>query len=148
MNHRALPADGHLITLESEVHHAEVAKVNIARAELSNIVEVRIGSALETLPKLYDEGINPFDLIFIDADKQNNSEYLKWALKLSRKGTVIIGDNIVRKGEIVNASSKDVNVQGVRHFFDILASESNLSSTAIQTVGSKGYDGFSISVVL
>ncbi|MES9672963.1 O-methyltransferase [Bacillus pseudomycoides] len=148
MNHRALPADGHLITLESEVHHAEVAKVNIARAELSNIVEVRIGSALETLPKLYDEGINPFDLIFIDGDKQNNSEYLKWALKLSRKGTVIIGDNIVRKGEIVNASSKDVNVQGVRHFFDILASESNLSSTAIQTVGSKGYDGFSISVVL
>ncbi|PDY45296.1 O-methyltransferase [Bacillus pseudomycoides] len=136
------------MTLESEVHHAEVAKVNIARAELSNIVEVRIGSALETLPKLYDEGINPFDLIFIDADKQNNSEYLKWALKLSRKGTVIIGDNIVRKGEIVNASSKDVNVQGVRHFFDILASESNLSSTAIQTVGSKGYDGFSISVVL
>ncbi|CAI8931455.1 hypothetical protein KOY_02549 [Bacillus cereus VDM021] len=130
------------------MHHAEVAKVNIARAELSNIVEVRIGSALETLPKLYDEGINPFDLIFIDADKQNNSEYLKWALKLSRKGTVIIGDNIVRKGEIVNASSKDVNVQGVRHFFDILASESNLSSTAIQTVGSKGYDGFSISVVL
>lgn len=145
---RALPVDGHLITLESEVHHAEVAKLNIARAGLSNLVEVRIGSALETLPKLNDEGAHPFDLIFIDADKQNNSEYLKWALKLSRKGTVIIADNVVRKGDVVNASSTDSSVQGVRHFFNILASEPKLSSTAIQTVGSKGYDGFSISVVL
>ncbi|MFJ8529584.1 O-methyltransferase [Bacillus sp. NPDC094106] len=145
---RALPADGHLITLESEVHHAEVAKLNIARAGLSNLVEVRIGPALETLPKLHSEGVCPFDLIFIDADKQNNSEYLKWALKLSRKGTVIIADNVVRKGEVVNVSSTDSSVQGVRHFFNILASEPRLSSTAIQTVGSKGHDGFTISVVL
>ncbi|KEK21705.1 O-methyltransferase [Bacillus gaemokensis] len=145
---RALPADGRLITLESEVHHAEVAKSNIARAGLSDLVEVRIGPALETLPKLNDEGVCPFDLIFIDADKQNNSEYLNWALKLSRKGTVIIGDNVVRKGEVVNASSTDSSVQGVRSFFDALASEPQLSSTAIQTVGSKGYDGFAISIVL
>ncbi|MFI8709614.1 O-methyltransferase [Bacillus sp. NPDC077411] len=145
---RALPADGRLITLESEVYHADVAKSNIASAGLSNLVEVRIGPALETLPKLHDEGVGPFDFIFIDADKQNNSEYVKWALKLSRKGTVIIGDNVVRKGEVVNASSTDSNVQGIRCFFDTLASESQLSSTALQTVGSKGYDGFAIGVVL
>lgn len=145
---RALSEDGHLITLESENHHAEVAKLNIARANLSNLVEVRIGPALETMSNLYNEGAYPFDLIFIDADKQNNAEYLKWALKLSRKGTVIIGDNVIRKGEVVNSDSNDSSVQGVRNFFDILASEPQLSSTAIQTVGSKGYDGFSISVVL
>ncbi|WP_242219343.1 O-methyltransferase [Bacillus cereus group sp. BfR-BA-01380] len=145
---RALPADGHLITLELDDHHAEVAKSNIASAGLSDLVEVRIGPALETLPKLNDEGVGPFDFIFIDADKQNNSEYVKWALKLSRKGTVIIGDNVVRKGEVVNASSTDPNVRGTRNFFDVLASESKLTSTAIQTVGSKGYDGFAIGVVL
>ncbi|SMD41309.1 O-methyltransferase [Bacillus sp. JKS001846] len=145
---RALSEDGQLITLESEVHHAEVAKLNIARAGLSNLIEVRIGPALETMSNLYNEGASPFDLIFIDADKQNNAEYLKWALKLSRKGTVIIGDNVVRKGEIVNSVSTDPSVQGVRRFFDILASEPQLSSTVIQTVGSKGYDGFSISIVL
>lgn len=145
---RALPSDGRLITLELDGHHAEVAKSNIASAGLSDLVEVRIGPALETLAKLNDEGVAPFDFIFIDADKQNNSEYLRWALKLSRKGTVIIGDNVVRKGEVVNASSTDSNVQGIRHFFDTLASESQLSSTAIQTVGSKGYDGLAIGVVL
>lgn len=100
------------------------------------------------MSNLYNEGAEPFDMIFIDADKQNNAEYLKWALKLARKGTVIIGDNVVRNGEIVNSISTDSNVQGVRRFFDTLASEPLLSSTAIQTVGSKGYDGFSISVVL
>nr|WP_028411042.1 O-methyltransferase [Bacillus sp. 123MFChir2] len=145
---RALPEDGRLITLELDGHHAEVAKSNIESAGLSDLVEVRIGPALETLSKLNDEGVDPFDFIFIDADKQNNSEYLKWALKLSRKGTVIIGDNVVRKGEVVNAFSADSNVQGIRRFFDTLASESQLSSTAIQTVGSKGYDGFAIGVVM
>lgn len=100
------------------------------------------------MSKLNDEGVDPFDFIFIDADKQNNSEYLKWALNLSRKGTVIVADNVVRKGEVVNASSADSNVQGIRRFFDTLASESQLSSTAIQTVGSKGYDGFAIGVVM
>ncbi|OPA34597.1 methyltransferase [Bacillus cereus] len=145
---RSLPEDGHLVTLELENHHAEVAKLNIVRAGLSNLVEVRIGPALETMSNLYNEGAEPFDMIFIDADKQNNAEYLKWALKLARKGTVIIGDNVVRNGEIVNSISTDSNVQGVRRFFDTLASEPLLSSTAIQTVGSKGYDGFSISVVL
>lgn len=145
---RALPEDGRLITLELDGHHAEVAKSNIASAGLSDLVEVRIGPALEMLAKLNDEGVDPFDFIFIDADKQNNSEYLKWVLKLSRKGTVIVADNVVRKGEVVNTSSTDSNVQGIRRFFDTLASESQLSSTAIQTVGSKGYDGFAIGVVM
>ncbi|MDC2864603.1 O-methyltransferase [Bacillus sp. BP-3] len=145
---RALPADGRLITLELEGHHAEIAKSNVASAGLSDLVEVRIGPALESLAKLNDEGVGPFDFIFIDADKQNNSKYLKWALKLSRKGTVIVADNVVRKGEIVNAGSTDTNVQGIRRFFNTLASEPQLSSTAIQTVGSKGYDGFAIGVVM
>jgi predicted O-methyltransferase YrrM len=145
---RALPEDGRLITLESEVYHAEIAEANIEKAGLSNVVEVRVGLALETLSMLYEEKVCPFDLIFIDADKQNNAEYLKWALKLSQKGTVIIGDNVVRGGEVVNTSSTDSSVQGIHRFFDLLEDESQLSATAIQTVGSKGYDGFAIGVVL
>jgi predicted O-methyltransferase YrrM len=144
---RALPQGGRLVTLEANPEHAAVATTNIARAGLSHMVDVRVGKAIGTLPLLAQEGIGPFDLIFIDADKPNNPEYLKWSLKLSRPGTVIIGDNVVRNGEVTNAASTDPNVIGVRRFFDLMAEDPRLSATAIQTVGSKGYDGFSLAIV-
>jgi predicted O-methyltransferase YrrM len=144
---RALPENGRLITLEANPAYAEVAEANIARAGLSHVVDVRVGQAIETLPLLAQEGIAPFDLIFIDADKPNNAEYLEWSLKLSRPGTVIIGDNVVRNGAVADASSTDRNVVGVRRFFDLMAENPRLSATAIQTVGSKGYDGFSLAIV-
>lgn len=144
---RALPSDGCLISLEANPKYAEVAIKNIAKANLSDIVEVRIGEAIDSLPKLSEEGLAPFDLIFIDADKPNNPAYLQWSLKLSRTGTIIIGDNVVRNGEVINAESSDIKVQGVRKFCELIASEPRLSATAIQTVGSKGYDGFSIALV-
>jgi len=142
---RALPAGGRLITLEADAKHAEVARANIARAGLANVVDLRLGRAQETLPKLADEA--PFDLIFIDADKTGYPEYFQWAMKLSRRGSVIIADNVVRKGEIVNAASGDANVQGARRFYEMVAREPRVSATAIQTVGSKGYDGFAMIVV-
>jgi len=142
---RALPAGGRLITLEADAKHAEVARANIARAGLANVVDLRLGRAQETLPKLADEA--PFDLIFIDADKTGYPEYFQWAMKLSRRGSVIIADNVVRKGEIVNAASGDANVQGARRFYEMVAREPRVSATAIQTVGSKGYDGFAMAVV-
>lgn len=142
---RALPADGALITLEADQHHAEVAKENIARAGLSDRVELLVGPAITTLPTLLQAA--PFDLIFIDADKPSNPDYLHWALALSRPGTVIIGDNVVRDGAVTDASSGDDRVQGVRRFFDMMANEPRLSATALQTVGSKGWDGFSIAIV-
>lgn len=141
---RGLVADGRLITLEADERHADVARANIARAGLSDVVEVRIGKALDTLPLL--EG--PFDLIFIDADKVSYPEYLAWAVKLSRRGSVIVADNVVRKGAVIDGESGDPNVQGVRRFHELLAVEPRLSATAIQTVGSKGYDGFTIARVL
>jgi predicted O-methyltransferase YrrM len=144
---RALPADGRLITLEANPRHAEVAKANIDRADLAAIVEVRTGQALHILPQLAAEGQGPFDLIFIDADKPNNPDYLAWALKLSRRGSLIIGDNVVRSGAVIDTDSGDPNVQGVRRFMELLATEKRLSATAIQTVGSKGYDGFAIALV-
>jgi len=144
---RALPADGRLITLEFSPKHAEVASANIARAGLSDLVEIRIGAALDTLPKLQTEIAEPFDLIFIDADKPNNSEYLRWAIKLSRPGTLIVIDNVVRDGAVIDAASTDKDVQGARHLFELLADEPRLSSTAIQTVGVKGYDGFAFALV-
>jgi predicted O-methyltransferase YrrM len=144
---RALPADGRLVTLESDPKHAEVARANIARAGLSGIVELRLGPALETLPQLVAEGCAPFDLIFIDADKPNYPNYLPWTLKLARKGSVIIADNVVRKGAITNAASEDPNVQGMRRFNDLLAAEPRVTTTVIQTVGSKGYDGFALALV-
>jgi predicted O-methyltransferase YrrM len=137
---RGLAAGGRLITLEADARHADVARANIARAGLSDIVEVRIGKALDTLPLL--EG--PFDLIFIDADKVNYPEYLAWGVKLSRRGSVIVADNVVRKGAVIDGESSDPNVQGVRRFNEILAAELRLSATTIQTVGTKGYDGFTI----
>jgi predicted O-methyltransferase YrrM len=144
---RALPANGRLITLESEPKHAEVARKNITRAGLTNIIEVRVGKAVDTLAKLATEGCHPFDLIFIDADKPSNPEYLAWALKLSRTGSLIIADNVVRDGAVIEANSTDPKVQGVRCFNEILGSEPRVTATAIQTVGSKGYDGFAIALV-
>ncbi len=144
---RALPADGHLITLEFDPKHAEVARANIARAGLASVVEVRVGRALDTLPQLAAEGRGPFDLIFIDADKPGYPDYLPWALKLSRRGSLIIADNVVRKGAVADAASTDPNVQGVRRFNQLLAAEPRVSATAIQTVGSKGYDGFAMALV-
>ncbi|MBD2213254.1 O-methyltransferase [Nostoc linckia FACHB-104] len=143
---RSLPANGYLISLEANPKHAEVAHSNIVRAGLSDIVEIRLGRALETLPQIAAEG-RTFDLIFIDADKPSNPDYLAWALKLSRRGTLIIADNVVRNGAVIDAASDDPNVQGIRRFNELLAAESRVSATEIQTVGSKGYDGFAIAVV-
>jgi predicted O-methyltransferase YrrM len=144
---RALPDGGRLITLEAEAKHAEVARSNIARAGLDRVVTVRLGAALDTLPQLAQEGEGPFDLIFIDADKQNIPGYLTWALKLSRKGTLLIVDNVIRDGEVIDPSSADDRVQGVRRFFEMLKTEPRLQATALQTVGSKGYDGFATAIV-
>jgi predicted O-methyltransferase YrrM len=143
----ALPAGGRLVTLEANPKHAEVAFANIVRAGLASVVDLRVGKAVDILPRLAAEGIAPFDLIFIDADKPSNPEYLGWSLKLSRPGTVIIGDNVVRNGAVTDSSSTDPNVQGVRRFLQLISSEPRLSATALQTVGSKGYDGFAIAIV-
>jgi predicted O-methyltransferase YrrM len=144
---RALPPDGSLVTLEADPKHAEVARANIALAGFADKVEVRLGKALETLPEIAAEGLSPFDFIFIDADKGNYPGYLEWALKLSRPGTLIIADNVVRDGAVIDAANPDPAVQGVRRMNEIIASEPRLSATAIQTVGSKGYDGFAIAIV-
>jgi predicted O-methyltransferase YrrM len=138
---RALPAGGKMITLEADPKHAKVAEANLARAGLGGVVEVRLGKALDTLPKIAAEKSGPFDFIFIDADKENIPAYFDWALKLSRKGTLIIVDNVVRKGAVIDASSGDASVQGVRKFNERVAAEPRVSATTIQTVGSKGYDG-------
>jgi predicted O-methyltransferase YrrM len=144
---RALPAGGRLVTLELDPKHAAVAAANFARAGLSRIIELRLGSALESLPQLVAEGRGPFDLIFIDADKPGYPDYFKWALKLSRRGSVIIADNVVRNGAVIDAGSVDPLVQGVRRFNEQVAAEPRVSATEIQTVGSKGYDGFAIMLV-
>jgi predicted O-methyltransferase YrrM len=144
---RALPADGRLITLEAEPKHAEVARANISRAGLAGLVEVRVGRALETLPKLAAEARDPFDLIFIDADKPGYPDYFKWAMKLSRRGTVIIADNVVRKGAVIDEKSADPLVQGIRKMNSLIAKEPRVSATAVQTVGSKGHDGLTIAIV-
>ncbi|HBZ82293.1 MULTISPECIES: O-methyltransferase [Brevibacillus] len=144
---RALPQDGRLITLEAAPKHAEVAKANIARAGLEALVEIRLGDALDSLAALDRENQGPFDLIFIDADKKNNPDYFRYALKFSRKGSVIITDNVVRKGAVIDETSTDPNILGVRQFADLVAAEPRVSATAIQTVGSKGYDGFAIALV-
>ena len=143
---RALPPDGRLITLESNPAHAEVARANIARAGLEGVVDVRVGRALDTLPQLASEGAGPFDMVFIDADKPSNPHYLAWALRLIRAGGLIIGDNVVRDGKVADSASHDPNVQGVRAFLDMLAADPRLDATALQTVGSKGWDGFSLAI--
>jgi predicted O-methyltransferase YrrM len=144
---RALPEGGHLVTLESDPKHAEVARANIAKAGLADVVDLRVGPALETLPRLAAEGRGPFDLIFIDADKPNNPHYFTWALRLSRRGTVIVADNVVRNGAVADAASDDPNIHGIRRFNEMVAAEPRVSATAIQTVGSKGYDGFALVLV-
>ncbi|GGC88733.1 O-methyltransferase [Undibacterium terreum] len=144
---RALPEGGRVVTLEANAAHAEVARRNIQRAGLAQRVDIRIGKAVDTLPLLEQQGIAPFDFIFIDADKPSNPLYLEWSLRLARPGTVIIGDNVVRNGAVSDAASTDPNVIGVRSFFDLMSGHSRLSATALQTVGSKGYDGFSMAIV-
>ncbi len=144
---RALPSDGRLITLEAEAKHAKVARSNIERAGLSSLVELRLGPALDSLAQLHKEGVPAFDFIFIDADKQNIPRYLEWSLRLSRPGTIIITDNVVREGAIINPEDPDPRVQGVRRFFEMVAADSRLDATTLQTVGSKGYDGFTLAVV-
>ena len=144
---RALPKGGRLVTLEIDAKHAAVARANVARAGLSEVVEVRVGRALDSLAQLLAEGAGPFDLVFIDADKPSNVEYLAAALELARPGAVIIVDNVVRDGQIVDAGSQDPNVQGSRRFLEALAAEPRVEATAVQTVGAKGYDGFALARV-
>jgi len=146
---RALPpGGGRLVTLEVDANHAKVARANLARAGLANVVQVRLGRAIDTLPELEREGAGPFDFIFIDADKPSNPEYFAWALKLSRRGTVIVVDNVVRKGAVADAASADAAVQGVRRLNQLMAGEPRVSATALQTVGGKGYDGFALALVV
>jgi len=145
---RALAPGGRLITLEADAGHAEVARVNIARAGLADVAEVRVGRAQDTLPALHASGDGPFDLIFIDADKPGYSDYLAWSVRLSRPGSLIIADNVVRDGAVADPASQDASVRGVRRFIEALAAEPRVSATVIQTVGSKGYDGFALAVVL
>jgi predicted O-methyltransferase YrrM len=144
---RALPADGRLVTLELSPDYAEVARVNIARAGLDHLVEQRIGPAIETLPQLVAEGRGPFDLIFIDADKGGYPDYLRWTLELSARGTLIIADNLVRGGQVLDPSGEDPSVAGSRRFTELLGTEPRVSATLIQTVGIKGYDGFALALV-
>ena len=144
---RALPADGRLITLEFDPKHAEVARANIARADLADRVEVRVGRALDTLPQIAAERHGPFDLVFIDADKPNLAPYLTAVLELSRPGTTIVVDNVVRQGMVADPDNTEPPVQGARRMFELLANEHRLDATAVQTVGSKGYDGFVLAIV-
>jgi len=145
---RALPADGKLVTLECNARHADVARENLRRAGVLERVELRLGQALESLAALKSANAAPFDLIFVDADKTNYTEYLEWALKLSRPGTVIAGDNVVRQGKVTQADHADANVQGVQRFTERMAAEPRLSATVLQLVSGKGYDGLALAVVL
>ncbi|MBQ1543859.1 methyltransferase [Caulobacter sp. CCUG 60055] len=144
---RALAPGGRLTTLEIDPRNAEVARANFERAGLSDLIDLRLGPALETLPKLAAEGVGPFDLAFIDADKQSNADYFAWALRLSRPGSVIVVDNVVRAGRVIEAGTADPAVLGVRRLMDMLAAEPRVEGTAVQTVGSKGHDGFVIAWV-
>jgi predicted O-methyltransferase YrrM len=141
---RGMRAGGRLITLESDPAHATVALANIARAGLESSVELRLGSASDTLPQISAEDRGPFDLIFIDADKKNIASYFEWALKLSRPGSIIVVDNVVRDGRVIDSKSDDPDIQGVRRFLEMVGRDATVSGTAIQTVGIKGYDGFAI----
>ena len=144
---RALPPDGRLVTLELDPKHAQVATANIARAGLAKVVEVRLGAAADSLAQIVKEGGGPFDFIFIDADKKSIPEYFSRALELSRPGTVIIVDNVVRNGAVIEAESSDPDIQGVRRFTEMVKKEPRVSGTAVQTVGAKGYDGFALLLV-
>ena len=144
---RALPEDGKLITLEIDPRHAEVARRNINRAGLSSKVEIRIGKAIDLLPQLVDEKAGPFDMIFIDADKPPYTEYFEWALKLARPGTLIIADNVIRDGKVLNPNHDDPMVNGAQRFNKALAANKKVTATILQTVGVKEYDGMAIAIV-
>ena len=144
---RALPPDGRLITLEVNAGHAEVARSNFARAGLADVIELRLGSALDLLPALVAQGVGPFDMIFIDADKPGYPDYLAWAVRLSRRGSLIVADNVVKDGTVLDADSEDPVVQGIRRFNAALAADPRVTATEIQTVGVKGYDGFAAVLV-
>lgn len=144
---RALPASGRLVTLEADAGYAKVARESIARAELADVVDLRVGQALDVLPELHAEGAGPFDLTFIDADKENSPAYFVWSLDHSRPGGLIIADNVVRDGSLANAESDDPKVQAQRRLHEMLATEDRVSATTIQTVGAKGYDGFTVALV-
>ncbi|MEV5934309.1 O-methyltransferase [Streptomyces sp. NPDC052079] len=145
---RALPADGRLVTLEYDPRHAEVAVRNIARAGLDKQVEVRVGAALESLPRLADENPPPFDLVFVDADKMNNPRYMEWGLRLTSAGSLIVLDNVTRGGRVADPDNTDPDVVGTRAALDMIGTHPRLTGTAIQTVGTKGYDGFALARVL
>ena len=144
---RALPEGGRIITLEADPKHAEVARKNFARAGVEGKVELRLGKALDTLPKVASDGRGPFDLFFIDANKSNMPEYFEWSLKLARTGSVIIADNVVREGAVLDAKSKDADIQGIRRFLEMVGKEKRASGTALQTVSTKNYDGFALVLV-
>jgi predicted O-methyltransferase YrrM len=144
---RALPPDGRLVTLEVDAHHAEVARANLERAGVADRVDLRVGPALDALPRLAEEGAGPFDLTFIDADKPSTADYFAWALKLSRPGSLIVVDNVIRGGGVTDQGNTDAKVKGVRRCLEMMAAEPRVTATAIQTVGGKGYDGFAVAVV-
>lgn len=145
---RALPAGGNVVSLELEPRHAKIARANLKRSGLAERVEIRVGRAANSLKKLVAEGMGPFDLIFIDADKASYPDYLDWSLKLARPGALIVADNVVRDGAVIDPGHPDPNVQGVRRFTEKLAAEPRLTATVLQTVAGKGYDGFAMAVVL
>jgi len=145
---RALPPNGHLITLELEPRHAEIARANLQAAGVLDRVEIRVGAALDSLRELHADRAAPFDLVFIDADKESLPDYLEWSLKLARPGTVIVADNVVRDGKVLDRDTTDPHVRGVQRFLEMAAKEPRLSATAIATVGARGYDGFAVAVVL
>jgi len=144
---RALPEGGRIITLEADPKHAEVARRNFAGAGVESKVELRLGKALDTLPQVASDGRGPFDMFFIDANKSNMPEYFEWSLKLARKGSVIIADNVVREGAVLDAKSKDADIQGIRRFLEMVGNEKRVSGTALQTVSTKNYDGFALAFV-
>jgi predicted O-methyltransferase YrrM len=144
---RALPRDGRLVTLEADETCAATASTSIARAGLEHVVDLRLGRASDTLPLLAAEGAGPFDLVFIDADKPSNPDYLRWALQLTRPGSVIVGDNVVRDGAVADPDDTDPRVRGVRRFTELVAEHPRLTATTLQTVGAKGYDGFTLALV-
>jgi len=144
---RALPEGGRIITLEADPKHAEVARRNFAGAGVESKVELRLGKALDTLPQVASDGRGPFDMFFIDANKSNMPEYFEWSLKLARKGSVIIADNVVREGAVLDAKSKDADIQGIRRFLEMVGNEKRVSGTAVQTVSTKNYDGFALAFV-
>ena len=144
---RSLPSDGRVVTIEIDPRHAEVAQENFTRAGLADKIELRVGNARDILPAMIEEGMEPFDFVFIDADKASNPDYFGWALRMSRPGTVIIVDNVIRDGHIIEADSEDASVQGVRRLNEVMSSSVGVTVTALQTVGVKGYDGFSVALV-